>query len=50
MIPFNRPANQIDQVDSEIKDMGLHEQGEDYQQLKTFRSVLRQVPMSVEGV
>ena len=22
MIPFNHPANQIDQVDSKIKDMG----------------------------
>ena len=33
MIPFTHPANDIDQVDSEIKDMGvvLHDQGEDYQ-------------------
>ena len=34
MIPFTHLANNIDQVNSEMKDMGLvlHDQGEDYQQ------------------
>ena len=45
MIPFDHPANQIDQVDSKIKDIGWF-----YNQPITFRSGSRQLPMSVEEV
>ena len=52
MIRFDHQGNQIDQVDSKIKDMGkvLHAQGEGYQQPIIFRSGSRQVSMSVEKV
>ena len=46
MILFDHPANQIDQVDSKIKD----KEGESYQQPIFFRSGSRQVSMSVEEV
>ena len=43
MIPFDHPANQIDQVDIKIKDKGSsNDQGEGYQQPITFRSGSRQ--------
>ena len=52
MICFDHQANQIDQVDSKIKDIEkvLHVQGEGYQQPIIFRSRSSQVSMSVEEV
>ena len=47
MIPFTHPAQKIDQVDSENKDMWnglvLHDPGEGYQEPTTFRSGSSQV-------
>ena len=40
MNPFNHPDGQQDQGNEEV----LHEQGEDYQQLITFRSGSKQAP------
>ena len=52
MIPFNHPANQIDQVESKIKDMGvvIHDEGEGYQQPIFVRSGSRLVTISIEEV